>query len=122
MSYYTHTPDDWAKLSVAQKRAAVVEAVRSLHETELHRRQVDPGYDPHLLWYHGITASQIASKLGIQGARRAGRGAVKGSWSGTMPAALRIVKLLDGMAKLGLVEQKYDRENYRNVYYPVGES
>jgi acyl-coenzyme A synthetase/AMP-(fatty) acid ligase len=65
-----------------------------------------PERDPRAL--RGVSASILADHLKVQGARRAGRGAVKGSWSGTMSASLRL------SPRLGVYR---DDERYRSVYY-----
>lgn len=57
---------------------------------------------------YGFTAQHIAGKLGIQSARRGGRGAVAGSWSGYMAPALRIAPRLRSLARRGLLVQSFD--------------
>lgn len=65
-----------------------------------------------------ISADRVAWKLGVEPARRLGNGAVKGSWSGYMSPALRVVPILRAMAKDGLVDVLYDPASHRtrNVY------
>jgi hypothetical protein len=72
----------------------VVKAMVALDEEE--RRQV------------GLTANSIAWKLGMEGARRMGRGAVKGSWTGYMSPALRLAPTLEAMSRKGLADWFYD--------------
>ena len=64
----------------------------------------------------GATANRVAAKLGIQGARRLGRGAVAHSWTGTMSAALRASPRLNALTKRGLLYRWYDTENHRYMY------
>jgi len=65
----------------------------------------------------GATANTIAGRLGVVGANRAGRGAVKGSWSGRMSPALRIAPTLAAMVRAGLVESYLDPDaGWRNLY------
>lgn len=65
---------------------------------------------------YGATAQAIAGKLGVQGSRRLGRGAVKGSWTGNMAPALRISPRLRYLRKRGLIRSWYDTDNYRHTY------
>lgn len=65
---------------------------------------------------YGASANAIAGKLGVQGARRLGNGAMKGSWSGTMSASLRISPRLRALVKRGLLDTHYNNEDYRNEY------
>jgi hypothetical protein len=67
----------------------------------------------------GSTATSVAWKLGIQSARRLGRGAVQRSWTGSMAPALRISPRLRSLAKRGLLHEMYDDSPYarsRKVY------
>ena len=54
-------------------------------------------------YYTGTTAAKAARRLGVRGANRLGNGAVKGSWSGTMSASLRIAPRLRAFEQRGLV-------------------
>lgn len=63
---------------------------------------------------HGVSANILADHLGLDGARRLGRGAVKGSWSGTMSPSLRLAPRLAAMEKRGLLERW--RHDYRWYY------
>jgi hypothetical protein len=74
-----------------------------------------PERDPRAL--RGVSASILADHLKVQGARRAGRGAVKGSWSGTMSASLRLSPRLGSLVRRGLLGVYRDDERYRSVYY-----
>lgn len=67
-------------------------------------------------WHGDFSASVIAAECGVEGAQRLGRGAVKGSWSGTMSGALRISPTLRSMVTAGLLHQHYDTENHRSLY------
>jgi hypothetical protein len=75
----------------------------------------DPRADP-ITGTRPITAQRIAWKLGIDGARRHGRGAVQHSWTGTMAPALRIAPRLRSLEMRGLLWSLYDRDNYRHVW------
>lgn len=70
----------------------------------------------------GVTAQQIAWKLGVQGASRLGNGAVKGSWSGKMAPALRIAPRLAAMERRGQLRGGYwgyDNDSHRKLWVPV---
>lgn len=61
--------------------------------------------DPHAyVKEYGIRAQHLAGKLGVAPARRGGRGAVKGSWSGSMAPALRLSPRLRSLERRGLVK------------------
>lgn len=107
--------DEWAGLTTVQRKDRALEAVLHLHAEQLEHRK---DYDPHLIHYHGIRAQSVAWHCGIHGARRHGRGAVKGSWSGFMPAALRCAPTLAALAREG----KLDRytHDYIAYYVPPG--
>jgi hypothetical protein len=85
----------------------VVAAVRALCAGGAHPR--------------GVTAAWVAIRLGVEGARRHGRGAVKGSWSGTMSGAVRIAPRLRSLERRGLLVAVWDREDFRWVYSPADE-
>jgi hypothetical protein len=53
----------------------------------------------------GATATTIAWRLGVEGAHRAGRGAIAHSWTGTMAPALRVSPRLRSLAKRGLLDE-----------------
>lgn len=57
--------------------------------------------------YRWVTATEVASACGVDGARRFGRGAVKGSWSGYMAGALRIAPRLRKLAREGRLVSMY---------------
>lgn len=85
----------WNDYTPAQRRQAVLEVLRPYGE-----RLTEYG---HRDWYSGgQTASQIAHRLRIPPARRAGRGAVQGSWTGNMAPALRAAPTLVSAVKAGL--------------------
>lgn len=67
-------------------------------------------------WFGAFSASVIAAECGVRGARRLGRGAVKGSWSGTMSASLRIAPTLRAMERRGLVYRVSDVDSYSYRY------
>lgn len=92
---------------------AVVIAVKTI--VEENRKS------PSMLQFRGATANGVARFLRVRGARRAGNGAVKGSWSGTMSPATRIAPRLRSLAERGDLERSYDAKNYRYEYYPKGE-
>jgi predicted transcriptional regulator with HTH domain len=76
-----------------------------------------PEHDPRARRLYGgtkISANLIAQYLKVPGARRSGRGAVKGSWSGTMSGALRVAPALRSMIRLGFVTSY--RENHYTYY------
>jgi hypothetical protein len=83
----------------------VIAAVEKLHEDYPYR----------------ATAAHVAQQLGVEGARRLGRGAVKGSWSGHMSGALRIAPRLESLAKQGKLQWLYDDREHsrsRKVWIP----
>jgi hypothetical protein len=53
----------------------------------------------------GHTALDLARAIGVQGNRRGGNGAVKGSWSGKTSPALAISSTLNGLVRRGLVDR-----------------
>jgi len=67
----------------------------------------------------GASANEVAQQLRIEGATRHGRGAVQYSWSGIMSPALRLAPRLQALTRRGLLEKDYDRDNYRNTYWPI---
>lgn len=92
-----------------------VEAVRRIirENEEDQQRARDHGF-----WYHAetwATANAVAHVLGVEGARRAGNGAVKGSWSGYMSGALRTAPRLQSLARRGLILKGRD-DQHRWVY------
>lgn len=58
--------------------------------------------------YRWVTATEVAAACGVQGARRLGRGAVKGSWSGHMSGALRVAPRLRKLARDGKLVSTYN--------------
>lgn len=69
----------------------------------------------------GVTANDVAHKLGIEPASRAGRGAVKGSWSGRMSPALRIAPRLERLHRLGWIISGYGYRSRKHWYLtPAG--
>ena len=100
-----------------ERRAACLRAVREVHDREVaHRREHDT-----LRYYKGVSASMVARHLGVQGAARLGNGAVGGSWSGSMPEALRVAPTLRSLCKAGEIEGSDRNEDYRWYYWPPGE-
>lgn len=75
--------------------------------------------EPRWHRHGGALASFLAGRLGIQGANRLGRGAVKGSWSGSMDAGLRLVPRLRSLTKRGLVCQGYDFSDRGRAVYNI---
>ena len=67
-------------------------------------------------WHGAFSANVLAGVCGVEGARRGGRGAVKGSWSGTMSGSLRISPTLRAMENRGLLDSYYDTVSYRKLY------
>lgn len=66
---------------------------------------------------YGAPATGLLAHLpAIQGARRLGRGAVKGSWSGTMSSTVRITPRLRSLSIRGLVYRSYPPGEYRTYY------
>lgn len=98
MSRRTHNRDLPPLPSTEEILAALVEA-------EQERR-----------YEFGISANRLAYRLGVQGARRLGRGAVKGSWSGYMSASLRLSPKLASLCRAGLVERYRTPGEYRWTY------
>lgn len=70
-----------------------------------------------LVYRYGVTTNRLAQRLGVDGARRLGNGAVKGSWSGRMSGSLRLAPRLRSMAQRGLLRREYDRETHRWVWF-----
>ena len=68
---------------------------------------------------YGITTAHLAGKLGIQSARRGGRGAVKGSWTGSMSPALRLSPRMRSLTKRGLVSAHWDPEERTRYRYTL---
>ncbi len=66
---------------------------------------------------YGFTAADIAHQIGVHPARRLGRGAVAGSWSGRMSPALRITSRLTSMWKRGLVYRDFDPDERHRWRY-----
>ena len=67
-------------------------------------------------WHGAPSANALAHDLGIVGARRLGRGAVKGSWTGEMSGSLRLAPRLRSLERRALVSRHWDRESGRYVY------
>ena len=67
-------------------------------------------------WYGEVSANALADALGVQGARRLGSGAVKGSWTGTMSGSLRLAPSLRAMERRGLVRKVWDNSAGRYHY------
>lgn len=67
----------------------------------------------------GASANELAHRAGIQGHRRLGNGAVKGSWSGYTSPALAAASSLTGLVRAGVL---WTRDNGRHaIYMRVGE-
>lgn len=64
----------------------------------------------------GVYAQAVAWKLDIAPARRLGRGAVQGSWSGSMAPALRIAPRLQSLVRRGLLGKFYGERSV-TLYY-----
>lgn len=64
----------------------------------------------------GATATTVAWRLGVEGAKRHGRGAVAYSWTGTMAPALRVSPRLASLARRGLLDSFRVPGEYRNRY------
>lgn len=97
--------------------AAVRDLIKQKHEDMARSAAAGHGYYVDAR----PAANAIARRLGVRGARRAGNGAVKGSWSGTMSGALRISPRLQSLARQAKLVQGYDPENYRHIYSVPGE-
>jgi hypothetical protein len=73
--------------------------------------------------YEGVSAREIASRLGMHGARRLGTRSSKGNWSGKMPAAVRVAPALRRLANAGdLIAAPIDTpdRSARWLYRPAG--
>lgn len=71
-------------------------------------------------WADGVTANEVAWRLGIEPARRLGRQAQgPHSWSGSMSPALRIAPRLRSLADRGRLSRYYDTERHRYRYLPA---
>lgn len=79
----------------------------------LERQALDHSRDA----IYGVTTAHLAGFLGVESARRGGRGAVKGSWSGWMSPALRLSPRMRSLAKRGLVRQGWDPEERTRYRY-----
>lgn len=77
--------------------------------------------NPWRIYHGGVLASALAARLGMPGSSRLGRGAVAGSWSGSMDAGLRLVPRLRSLERRGLVHSYYDLKaaRTRSVYRPT---
>jgi hypothetical protein len=100
----------------------VVGAVREWCEAELLRRarlEHEGKGEVRYSWfsYHGASAASVAWHLGAAPAQRLGNGAVAGSWSGSMPTALRLAPVLRSLAKRGLLAVV--DHDYRAYYTPL---
>lgn len=87
-------------------REAALAAVEALHA------------ERESLYYRGVSASEVAWWVGIDGVRRHGNGAVKGSWSGFMSESLRAAPVLRSLAAKGELEAADDGRRAR--YTPAG--
>lgn len=101
----------------------VCEAVALYHQAQLRRRWEwlqDGSGTAYMAFrdYYGASASDVAAMLRVAPARRLGHGAVKGSWSGSMPAALRVQGILRSLASRGRLESS--TSDYRLYYTPAG--
>lgn len=106
--------DEWGELTTAERKKRALAAVEELHAEQLDDRK---DYDPLLVHYRGIRAQSVAYRLRIEQARRHGNGAVKGSWSGYMPAALRCAKTLEALARDGKLTRHV--HDYVAYYVPA---
>lgn len=110
-----HPWNDWTP---AQRRAAVLLVLKPYdrHATKLMADGVSTFPDPR---FGGMSAQEVAYRIGVPPARRAGRGAVGGSWSGNMAPALRVVATLRAAEKAGLVEIMGDwtRHRHADMYF-----
>jgi hypothetical protein len=106
-----HASANWENLTRDDRRRAIL---RILAAQRAVSHEPDTRYQPP--W---LLAAEIAARLDIPGMRRAGRGAVKGSWSGYMSPALRVVPSLRSLVKDRLVYAMGDpnAERYRTVYW-----
>lgn len=57
---------------------------------------------------YGLSALDIAVKAGIDGTRRHGNGAVKGSWSGYTSEAFAVASTLTSLVKRGYLNSWWD--------------
>lgn len=120
-----HLPSDSGRAPSLSKREReerdelVIATVREWCERDLLRRaRLEEDYGGAIwLGYHGASADAVARALGARPARRSGNGAVKGSWSGYMPVALRTAPLLRELAKRELLLT--NEVDYRAYYLPL---
>lgn len=97
----------WRAAGVIGRRAAVLTILSESQRTE----RIPERFNGELL------AQDVARRLRLDGARRAGRGAVAGSWSGYMSPALRVVPILRALEHDGLVQHRYEPdERTRSLY------
>jgi Transcriptional regulator PadR-like family len=97
----------------------VLQALVAMWDAPLYEGEVLR--NPWRRYHGGVLASALARHMGVPGARRLGRGAVRGSWSGTMDAGLRLVPRLRSLEQRGLVATWHDQksERSRTVYQPT---
>lgn len=101
---------------VDRLRAMIAEDVERKN-ARLRERGVTEAAAYRVETHRGFTAQRIAWALGVKGAQRAGRGAIAGSWSGTMAPALRIAPRLGSMVRAGVLSSV--REGFYTYYAPA---
>lgn len=111
-----HPWNDWTP---AQRRYAVL-MVLGRYNRNAMKPYVDgtPGGFPDRRM-GGMSVQEVAWAIGVPPARRAGNGAVGGSWSGYMAPGLRVVGTLRSAEKAGLVEimDDWTRERRADMYF-----
>jgi hypothetical protein len=102
---------EWDDLSRDERVLALLRVTPKMGEREM----TPTGYERMV----NVTADDLARRLGVTPARRAGSGATKGSWSGHMSPGLRVVPMLRAMERAGLIFAMGDHreKRYRSIYY-----
>lgn len=97
----------WRAAGVTGRRAAVLAVLDDSQRSERH----------HDRFNGELLAADVARRLRLDGARRHGRGAVAGSWSGYMSSALRVVPILRALEAEHLVHGRYEPDvRTRSLY------
>jgi hypothetical protein len=118
-----HLPSDRKRKITAEEKAErealCLEAVKAINEATA-KRYLEKDLKR---WYmKNASASDVAGYIGVKPAARLGSGAVKGSWSGSMPVANRVAPMLRSMAKRGILKSEHGGDDdYRYRFHLPGE-
>jgi hypothetical protein len=100
-------PDDWSRVTPDRKRRRVLIAMFR------EERRMTERVGSTAAAAARVTAQDMAHILGVVPARRAGRGAVKGSWSGYMAPGLRLAPTMRLLAEDGYLTCTYGHRSRR---------